>query len=114
MERALILVGKYNNIESYQLLIKCDYIYHDYNGSMDRSGFFEELSNAFVRKIEENSPLEVGVYNGLRINPETGHNEKISKLEEGLIKIFSQQVCSKLENRRRVMTIPITSRSEMN
>ena len=106
MEKAIIFTGKeetpQSRTESYQLLIDCDYISTSYDYSNERTSFLEEVSDTFVSRIlEQESPLEVGVCNGLRINPQGGH-EIIPKLEEELLAQLTQRVCNKLgkaENR---------------
>lgn len=115
MKKALILTGKEKTtervVESYQLLIDCSYISTFYEGSGERILFFEELSDTFVRRmLEENSPLEVGVYNGLRINTQTGCHERISKLEEELVGYLSEMISTKLKQ-SKVGIIPIPSRN---
>jgi len=113
MERAIIFTGKEETpkrIESYQLLIGCNYIYTSYDFSTERNLFFEKVSDDFARRIEEEViPLEVGVFNGLRINPETGKNERIPKLEEELVEQLMERVSSKLMQTGR--RIPVPSRN---
>ena len=80
MEKAIIFTGVegtgQNRVESYQLLIGCNYISASYDNSLDRASFLEQESDAFVNMILEESrkiPLEVGVFNGLRIDSKTGN-----------------------------------------
>ena len=111
MERAVILTGKTRGVESYQLMVDCSYISASYDGSSQRETFYEEISTAFVKRIlEEAPPLELGVFNGLRINPETEHGERIPKLEEQLVAQFSESVCSKL-SQAHIGTMPDSSRN---
>jgi hypothetical protein len=93
--------------ESYQLMIGCNYVYSIYDGSNERIPFYDKISDDFVEIIlEENSSLEVGVFNGLRINPKTGSHERLPKLEEDLASQFSEMVCKKLRQ-SPIVTIPI-------
>ena len=115
MERALLLTGRIETAqgsgESYQLMIDCSYISATYDGSSERIPFYEEVSDTFMKRIlEESSPLEVGVFNGLRINPQTGSPERLPRLEESLMNQFSEIVCSKLRQ-SRIGTIPVPSRN---
>jgi|SRR3989338_2111768 len=115
MERALLLVGKVEteegSRESYQLLIGPNYIHTTYDGASDRRAFYDKTSNAFVERIiEESRPLELGIFNGLRINPETGSNERLQQLEKEIAAQLLDMVCSKLK-RSPVMTISAASRN---
>ena len=93
MDRAIIFVGREGRTEHYQLLIDCDYLSSSYNGSSERELFFEDLSDNFVRRLlEENKMLEIGTFNGHRINPETGEHETVSKLEEGIIAQLGEKI----------------------
>lgn len=100
MEKAIIMTGKINSTESYQLLVGLDYVGAEFSGSSNREEFYDELSTAFVERIFKNksddSVLEVGATNGLRINPETIRSEKIEPLEVNLAEQFSELVCKKL------------------
>ncbi|MFZ5955582.1 MAG: hypothetical protein ACOYT4_04080 [Nanoarchaeota archaeon] len=89
MEKALILIGKIEENESYQLLIGLKYTSIIYYNSVERERFYEELSDIFAKKLlQEHSQLELGLINGLMINSETGNKEKIEKLED----IFANQL----------------------
>ncbi len=101
MEKALILVGEeetpQGRIENYQLLIDCEYISAQYDGSSERTSFLDEVSDTFVSRIlKQMSPLEVGIYNGLKINPQTGRNERIPKLGEELVAQLTELVTNNL------------------
>lgn len=113
MDRALLLVGRLpeGNKESYQLMINCSYISSVYDGSSERIPFYENVSAIFIERIlKEKSHLEVGVFNGLRINPQTGSHEKLPKLEDALVSQFSERVCKKLKQ-SPIGTIPVPSRN---
>lgn len=111
MEKALILTGKVDDNESYQLLVGCSYISGVYDHCKERDEFYDELSDTFVGRIlQEGSSLELGVFNGLRINPETGKNEKIQKLEDIFVGQFSQLVCEKLKH-SPIQTLPACIRN---
>jgi hypothetical protein len=90
MDKTLLLAGKVGNQESYQLMINRDYISATYDGSAERIPFYKKVSDTFVERIlAEHFPLEVWVFNGLRINPKTGSHEKLPKLEDA----FSKPIC---------------------
>ena len=122
MEQALKILGKKETEsgrkESYQLLINLSYTSQVYEpSSRNRNSFYEELSDVFVEKLlEETSKrrkdLPIGRFNGLFINPETGHNEKVSPLEDTFVEQFSRMVFGKLDRilkPQSTHTISITS-----
>ncbi len=116
MDRAVIFTGKeeteQGRVESYQLMIGCKYISACYDGSDDRVLFLEEVSDNFVDMIlRERHSLEVGVFNGFKINPQTERHGIIPKLEEALVSYFSERVCTKLKQSRFGMTIPASFRN---
>ena len=116
MDRAFLLTGKVNteqgSQESYQLLIDCNHVSVIYDGSSERILFYKEVSETFVKRIlQEHSPfLEVGIVNGIWINPETGNNELLPKLEEILVDQFSEIICDRLK-KCPVKTFPASSRN---
>jgi hypothetical protein len=99
MKKAIFLIGRLNESEeSYQLMIGNNYLTTTYNKSTPREEFYAETIDRFVTKIlQEKSPLEGGVFNGLRINPESGDNEKITKLEEALFSQFHEKIRKRIE-----------------
>lgn len=112
MEKALLLTGVQQTseglIESYQLLLGCNYNSAEYTSTRDRNEFIAEVSEQFATSIlEYHHRLELSVLNGLRIDPTTGNHERIDRLEDSVVKYFSQQVCAKLQ--QRTVTIPIPS-----
>ena len=111
MEKMLILTGRVDNKESYQLLINCNYISGIYDNTEEREKFYDELSNAFVERIlQEKLQLELGVFNGLRINPETGRNERIPRLDNLFVNQFAHLVCEKIKQ-GSVRTLPACIRN---
>lgn len=97
MDRAIIMIGREGKVESYQLLIDCNYISTSYDGSSERELFFDDLSDNFVRRLLEEShrKLVIGTFNGHRINPETGEPETVSKLEDELVAQLGEKIKAK-------------------
>jgi hypothetical protein len=93
-------------VESYQLLIDREYMTAVFDGSAGRAAFLDDVSDAFVgRLLDIQYPFVLGVYNGLRINPETNRNERIPQLEESKVDEFSVSVREKM----KLYTMPVTS-----
>jgi len=108
MEKALLLVGKVDDIESYQILVNCNYCSINFDGKGDRDTFYEDVAAAFANNIvQARIPVCVGICNGLRINPE-GCHERISKLEEDFARKFSEKVCAKLQSINPFGSIPVS------
>lgn len=113
MDRVILLTGKVETtrgmMESYQLVIGGDYIFATYGGFERREQFYDETSRRFARRIlEESQSLEVGVSNGLRINPQTGNIENLSKLEEGSVKQLIKNIYTRLsQNSTGEIIIPV-------
>lgn len=101
MERALLLVGRLNNAdESYQLLCGCDYLSYTYDGSVKRKVFLSEVKVDFANEIlSSKNAQELGISNGLRINPELGKAENINLLEQFLVDEFTNAISSEVIKR---------------
>ncbi|GEM_PF-6420029 len=116
MDKAIILTGKEETeerrLESYQLLIGCNYLFAIYDPSLQkRFPFYEELSEVFAAKIlEERKALQVGTFNGSKIDPESGNSKKIPKLEDLFVNQFSRMVCEKIARKTQPIAtiIPVT------
>ena len=94
--RAIIFMGKLDGIEYYELLTGLRTLSTTYNGSSDREGFFEALSDRVVQRLSEHPELtEVTSGNGYRINPETHKLEKISKLEQEIVAQLNHKIVTK-------------------
>jgi hypothetical protein len=105
MERAILLLGQESVdnrvVESYQLLIGCNYLSRTYDGSEDRYLFLDEASDAFARRIlDEGTFLEVSVFNGLRIEDSNSHR-RLPPLEKVKEKQFSEKVCDRIREYQR-------------
>lgn len=97
MERAYLFVSNESGTENYQLLIDCEYISTNYDQTVERNQFFEEISNIFAQKIlEVKYPVVFGILNGHKINLQTDKLEKLPKLEEMLEKQIAELICCKL------------------
>jgi len=86
MNKATILLGKIEGIESYQLLIGQNLFSTSYDSSRPREYFLRGLSEKFVTKlIQTHIPLEVSTMNGARINTKTLRLEEIQRLEDEIV-----------------------------
>jgi hypothetical protein len=114
MDKALLLVGQLpDNHENYQLLVGLGYVTAIYDGLKDREEFFEEVAGVFAQKLEEEeSPLELVAYNGLRIM-ETSDNERIPKINQGLIYQLTDIIKDKLEE-KNIETFQAPPKKEMH
>lgn len=99
MERAILIVGKNpDGKENYQLLIGTEFQTVEFDGTMERNDFYQQVAEEFSRLIvETRKELDLGIVNGNRIVHETGKYEKISKLEDNLARQFSDTVCATIE-----------------
>ena len=104
-----MLTGRIDDRESYQLLVGLDYVHSNFDNTFDRAEFYDKVSDAFVKEIlqksREHPMLKLSVINGLRINSETGRNERIAPLEDALVEQFSEIVCKKLKH-APIQTMP--------
>jgi hypothetical protein len=100
MENAILITGKDDKgKENYQLLLGKDYYTIKYDGSIERSQFYQQAAEEFARLIfKSKKEITLGITNGNRIVHETGKYEKISKLEERLAQQFADAVCAKIES----------------
>ena len=115
MDKALLLVGQLpNDQENYQLLIGLGYVTAIYDGISDRENFFDEIGEVFAQKLgEEESPLELVAYNGLRIDMETSDNKRIPKLDQGLLYQLTDIIGDKLKE-KNIETFKAPPKKEMH
>jgi len=116
MKKAFLFTGKEvtgeKTVESYQLLVGLDYIPASYDYSKERAVFYEEISDAFAsRMLQEMSPLELGVVNGVRINLKTKRPERIQKLEEEHIAQLTERISVKLQENIEGIVVPAPSQN---
>lgn len=110
MERGIVFCGREKNIEIYQLLLGLHYFGGEYYfGLKNRGELIQEITSNFARKIiEEDSLLEIGIFNGGKISSD-GKLIKIDKLLDtiNLEKRLTEEV-TKLSTGKSKTIIPIT------
>ncbi len=106
--KAVIILGKENEIESYSLLIKNKYISRDYNCLTENyQEFIDEISSNFARIITNTEgSLEVGVLNRVKIE-----DRKIKKVEKLKTDLFDLNLQNKIikQTGKSKMIFPATN-----
>jgi len=106
--KVMILVGKENNCENYQLLIGKNYISTTYQTKRkDYKEFLEDVSSKFAERITESEiSLELGVLNGRKITQK--EVIKTNKIDTELFESMLTKKLIKLSG-RKFLVIPATN-----
>jgi hypothetical protein len=111
MKSALVLVGKVNGLENYQVIVGKKYRSACFNGNSknanERNNIFNRISDDFVRfLINEPHGLLIYLGNGRRMCVEKAKIEPVSELEKDFAIQFHNLVLFKYKNLLRIIQQP--------